>query len=306
MFKIRPTHGHKIPRLLLQLTLVAFAAVANTQAAEIYKYRDAEGRWVFTDKQAAGETVEKVEYKSPIPATKKPQLSITKKNGWYNLVVDNPFYAPIEVVVKFESQEKTLRTLVPANAKTAIKSNEYKIPAYQYRWTIGDPKAKVDNTHYLFPVASKSEFTITQSFQGQFSHHTQPSLYAVDIAMPIGTIISAARAGIVIAVKDDYHMGGRDGYFLDKANYVMVLHSDGTYATYAHILLGGALVKAGDSVNAGDPLARSGTSGFSTGPHLHFVMKRNTGMKTMSVPFKFIDSLGNIFTPRKGLRVAGQ
>lgn len=293
-------------RLLLPLTLFVLVVMGNAQAADIYKYRDAEGKWVFTDKKAASKTAEKVEYKSPTPATKKPQLFITKENSWYHLVVDNPFYAPIEITVKFESQEKTLRTLVPANAKTTIKSNEHSIPAYQYRWTIGDPKAKVDSFHYHFPVVSKSEFEITQSFQGRFSHHTQPSLYAVDIAMPIGTIIGAARAGTVIAVKDDYHMGGRDGYFLDKANYVMVLHSDGSYATYAHLLLGGALVKAGDFVNAGDPLARSGTSGFSTGPHLHFAVKRNTGMKTISVPFTFIDSQGKTFTPRKGLRVAGQ
>ncbi|MBU2713367.1 hypothetical protein [Zooshikella harenae] len=64
----------------------------------------------------------------------------------------------------------------------------------------------------------------------------------VDIGMKVGTYIAAARPGTVVSVKKDYHMRGTSNYFLDKANYVMVMHDDGTYATYAHILLGTAMV----------------------------------------------------------------
>jgi len=123
--------------------------------------------------------------------------------------------------------------------------------------------------------------------------------------MRFGTEISAAREGTVIWVKDDYHLGGKKAYFMDKANFVKVLHQDGTYAVYAHILQGSSFVKPGDRVKAGDKLARSGSSGYSTGPHLHFVIQKNIGMKTVSIPFKFFGANGHSFTPQKGMNVAG-
>jgi murein DD-endopeptidase MepM/ murein hydrolase activator NlpD len=108
----------------------------------------------------------------------------------------------------------------------------------------------------------------------------------------------------VIWTKDDYHMGGGGKYFLDKANYIKVLHDDGTYAVYAHILMGSAVVQPGDKVKAGDILARAGSSGYSTGPHLHFVVRKNIGLKTLSIPFKFVDQNGLPFEPRKGMMIA--
>ena len=99
-------------------------------------------------------------------------------------------------------------------------------------------------------------------------------------------------------------MGGKDKYFLDKANYVKVLHEDGTYAIYAHILRATAAVKPGDSVQVGDVLARSGSSGYSTGPHLHFVIRKNVGLKTVSIPFKFISDAGTAYTPKRGMVIS--
>ena len=117
--------------------------------------------------------------------------------------------------------------------------------------------------------------------------------------MAVGEGIHAARDGLVVAVKDDYHMGGSDRFFLDKANYVRVLHDDDTFGIYAHILLGSAEVKEGDRVKAGDLLASAGTSGYSTGPHLHFVIQRNDGKQIVSEPFRFQLGQG-VFPPVVG------
>jgi murein DD-endopeptidase MepM/ murein hydrolase activator NlpD len=57
-------------------------------------------------------------------------------------------------------------------------------------------------------------------------------------------------------------------------------------AVYAHLKLESVRVTVGQSVNAGQQIAESGNTGFSTGPHLHFVIQRNTGMRVVSVPFK--------------------
>ncbi len=103
------------------------------------------------------------------------------------------------------------------------------------------------------------------------SHYTPGNggvgLYAVDIGMPLGTPLVAARAGVVVAVRDSFPDG--NGTDLEE-NYVMIRHVDTTVARYLHLTLGGALVRLGDTVRQGQRVARSGNSGQTGGPHLHF------------------------------------
>jgi murein DD-endopeptidase MepM/ murein hydrolase activator NlpD len=103
------------------------------------------------------------------------------------------------------------------------------------------------------------------------SHYTRGNrgvgLNGIDIRMPIGTTIVAARAGIVVAVQEDF----ADGNGVDlQENYVFIKHNDGTMGRYFHLTRQGALVAVGDSVQQGDVIARSGNSGDSGEPHLHF------------------------------------
>jgi murein DD-endopeptidase MepM/ murein hydrolase activator NlpD len=80
----------------------------------------------------------------------------------------------------------------------------------------------------------------------------------IDLAMPVGDDVPAARAGEVVSA------GDLAGY----GKTVVVKHSDTTSTRYAH--LSEILVKPGDTVVAGQTIARSGVSGRATGPHLHF------------------------------------
>jgi murein DD-endopeptidase MepM/ murein hydrolase activator NlpD len=96
-------------------------------------------------------------------------------------------------------------------------------------------------------------------------------VYAIDIGMPIGTPLVAARAGIVVAARDTF----ADGNDTDlHENYVMVRHADSTVARYIHLTRGGALVREGDRVRQGQRIALSGNSGQTGGPHLHFDVQR--------------------------------
>lgn len=64
---------------------------------------------------------------------------------------------------------------------------------------------------------------------------------------------------------------------------------------YAHLKTGSGVVGPGQHVKAGQLLALSGNTGYSTGPHLHFAVQRNDGTRLISIPF----NLKGI-TPKKG------
>ncbi len=110
--------------------------------------------------------------------------------------------------------------------------------------------------------------------------------------MPEGTPIVAARAGMVVKVENDQSGRGKN----PSGNFVRILHDDGTMGVYLHLMQGSVNVREGQRVLAGTALARSGNTGNSTGPHLHFVVQRNVGLALESIPFDFaqpVDSLPN-------------
>lgn len=89
----------------------------------------------------------------------------------------------------------------------------------------------------------------------------------VDVAMPVGTIVKAMADGIVTAVKTT-----SGGY----GKRVDIRHNDGSTARYAH-LSNNNMVKEGQRVSAGQPVALSGNTGSSTGPHLHMEFRDPSG-----------------------------
>jgi murein DD-endopeptidase MepM/ murein hydrolase activator NlpD len=128
---------------------------------------------------------------------------------------------------------------------------------------------------------------VTQGYNGSYSHNGADQ-YAIDWKMPCGTPVHAARAGVVAKVKVDSSSGGPDRKYENCANYILIRHSDGTLANYAHLAKDGAKVKAGDVVEAGDLIGFSGNTGFTSGPHLHFsVFKTKNGKQRLSIPVQF-------------------
>jgi len=272
----------------------------------MYKYKDAKGNWVFSDKPPEKEqSYETLKYSQEKKPTSKIQLYNVKGKNGYTLYVKNDFYTPVEVGFTSPFSQESIRKVIPARAKLAILTSKNKAPTIDYRWALGKPNYMTEDYAYHAPFFSPKGHRISQGFKGKFSHTDEYNRYAVDIAMDVGTYLTAVRAGIVIWVKDDYHMSGTTNYFLDKANGIQVLHDDGTFSSYAHILMDTALVKEGDKVAIGDRLARSGSSGFSTGPHLHFSIIKNAGLKNIAIPFKFIDNDGRVFIPKKAMTMVG-
>jgi hypothetical protein len=154
----------------------------------------------------------------------------------------------------------------------------------------GVADACADDNAYHLPWKCGVKYPTTQGNHGDIcgsngGDHTGTQEYAWDFGIPRHTAILASRAGTVTLAANPAAPGqncydgctqpfGSSAFWtccngcLDTSNHVNVQHADGTVATYWHLDV--ATVHAGDHVAAGDLLGYSGTSGCSSGPHLHF------------------------------------
>jgi len=121
-----------------------------------------------------------------------------------------------------------------------------------------EPDSEIHDIHLPVMAPVSSNFGIRKDpFTRQLRFHK-----GMDLAAPEGTEVRAAQEGEVVFA------GLKPGY----GNVVVVHHSGGLETTYAH--LGSTGVKRGDTVAADQILGTVGSSGRSTGPHLHFEVAR--------------------------------
>ncbi|MEU3556349.1 transglycosylase family protein [Streptomyces fragilis] len=102
----------------------------------------------------------------------------------------------------------------------------------------------------------------------------------VDFPVPTGTAVKSVGAGQVVTAG----WGGSFGY------QVVVRHADGRYSQYAH--LSAISVRSGQSVTAGQRLGRSGSTGNSSGPHLHFEVRNGPGFGSDIDPLAYLRAGG--------------
>ncbi|MBS7456376.1 M23 family metallopeptidase [Coralloluteibacterium stylophorae] len=240
--------------------------------------------------------------------TPEPAQLRTVQNGrQFDVLVRNRTAGPLEVEVAFVEAEN-MRSLPDLPTRAVLGAHEERLVArlavrdarlparhrMAARSAPGDPAATAADVDYLQPFAGSA--AVAQGWFGGFSHATGESRYAVDFALPPGTPVLAARAGTVMQVESGFVEGGTDPALARRANVVRVLHEDGSMALYAHLAADGIAVGAGQHVEAGDVLALSGDTGFSSGPHLHFAVQVNRGMRVESVPFR-MEGLDAATTP---------
>ncbi len=123
-----------------------------------------------------------------------------------------------------------------------------------------------ESSVYVLPYPVGSSYIVAQANCSGFSH-SGLLRYAYDFAMPIGTSVTAARAGVVTFVREEFPDGDFERF---HSNLVQVQHDDGSYAVYEHLTQQGALVAVGDVVVQGQEIGLSGNTGFTLGlPQLH-------------------------------------
>ena len=160
-----------------------------------------------------------------------------------------------------------------------------------------------DDDHlYSLPYASNKSYRVLQGFGSRFSH-TGLEEFALDIDMPVGTPVHAARAGMVAEVEESHNRGCWDDGCGKYANFIVIRHSDGTTGEYYHLRKGGSVVDVGDTVTQGQKIGYSGNTGHTTMPHLHFAVYCPASWgSAQSIPVRFRSSDGIIERPRRGAR----
>ena len=187
----------------------------------------------------------------------------------------------------FTADASGRRSFVLARFKQTDKARPWHYE-YNYRWQYGGRRTSTENdADYAMPFGP-GRYVVMQGPRGTFSHFAgSGSENAVDWSVPEGTIVCAARDGVVVGARDDSRVSGTEPKFKPLGNYVIIKHADGTFADYHHLQPGGAMVKLGDRVKVGQPIALSGQTGFASKPHLHFVVfQAIDGRKVLSLPFR--------------------
>jgi murein DD-endopeptidase MepM/ murein hydrolase activator NlpD len=299
--------------------LVAALGALNfhARAEGLYKYRDEQGNWVFTDRKPDdGREVEQLPLAEEITS---PEISIARRKGeqGIELVAKNDCFCPAELALRVLRQAQgsvepgeIVHSVLPArravvvNVVAGTAGQPPDAIGFEYRAVLGEPEVQHrDREVYRAPFAVARTFRVTQAYPTRVTHVDDSSAYAVDFEMPVGTQIYAARAGTVIEVASNYFEGGADPDKALRANIVRVLHADGTMALYAHLNLDSIRVRPGRVVKRGEYIADSGNTGFTTGPHLHFVVQRNAGMRLESLPVMFAGRSGERVTALTGQSV---
>ena len=281
----QPRLGHAGRRLSWKGLLLALSLVAL-------------GGWGAAAKMAQAAASPDTGKASP-PEPKRVKVLTKRKDGVTHFYVQNNEYC--EITMTFEpclkhlncSQPLPYTATFPARKTTEAFTLTPTAPGvkWEYSYTnyykLGSSLAQPDDTLYQLPYKPGASYLVTQGYNGKFSH-SGSNQYATDWDLPEGTPVYAARGGIVVRTKDDSTKGGPSMKFDHYNNYVLIRHDDGTLGHYCHLKKGGIVVKVGQVVKAGDLLALSGNTGFSSGAHLHFcVFKTIDGHKRKSIPVRF-------------------
>lgn len=177
-------------------------------------------------------------------------LTVSEKNA----MVSNLSAEEKVLEAQLEELEEDKRAITRELAKAASKNGVI---------TVVEPSA----AGYISPLAGKTKANITTGFYG-YRGHT-----GCDFACSAGTPILAVKAGTVIT---STALRRADGSYRSYGEYVAIDHHDGTITFYAHMLSGSRAVGAGDVVVQGQQIGQVGSTGNSTGPHLHFEVRVGT------------------------------
>jgi len=288
------------PVLAAVFALLATLSLAHA-GSKVYRWVDKQGIVHYgdhapTDEQTKGNKVKVIPVRAEPGAMAR--LRLERDEGGSLAFADNAIGGPVEVMLKFTKVINTrgepdlpARAIVPANGSVLVARLMPATPgAGEFGLAMeavpGDPRAHPQDVDYGLPLP-RTSIRVHQGFGGTFSHTDAQNRYAIDFGAEQGTPVFAARGGVVMQVESDFDKAGLDlEKYGGRANYVRILHDDGTMGLYAHLRPEGVLVRVGQRVRQGQQIGLSGNTGFTSGPHLHFAVQVNRGMNLVAIPFR--------------------
>ena len=241
------------------------------------------------------------------------QIKPVPTPSYVSLFIENRHAYDVTVTLTIHAENAQVTRIVPETATCGghreievariSVSDPNKPPRWRYsfRWAKGRLDVRhSDETRYRLPFKKGETHRVCQGYNGRLSHRDQDR-YAVDFAMPEGTSVCAAREGVVVDLRESWKTGGPDRKYKDQVNYVSIAHADGTMGEYHHLKYDGVLVEIGDRVTAGQSIALSGNTGYSTLPHVHFgVYSALDGSRRQSHRLTFVTREGTVAEPLAG------
>ena len=202
------------------------------------------------EKIALETSKQEIEASKATVKTKKDALSVSVKEK--NNLVD-----------ELSDEEKTLQEMLEdfEKDKRAIQAKLSKISGGSSITPVAPSAAG-----YTSPLPGRTKAHITTSYYG-YSGHT-----GVDWAIASGTPILAVKGGTVV-ISDALKYS--NGKYRSYGEYIVIDHHDGTMTLYAHGYPGSRRVDEGNTVTQGQQIMSVGTTGNSTGNHLHFEVRIN-------------------------------
>ncbi|SIS81495.1 Murein DD-endopeptidase MepM and murein hydrolase activator NlpD, contain LysM domain [Kaistella chaponensis] len=181
--------------------------------------------------------------------------------------------------------EKTKKFLITVLKE--IKPNSSNSFSYTTIYNFGNALQENYDSGYIYslPYEKGKTQSIFQGYNGKFSHQNE---FALDFNLKTGSAILASREGIVVQVVNNNTQNCPNISCAKYNNKILIMHSDGTFADYSHLKFQGAVVKKGEFIKKDQLLGYSGSTGFASGPHLHFAVFMNrTDGKRIFIETKF-------------------
>ena len=197
----------------------------------------------------------------------KQEMALQKRHSLAELKTKQDLQRK-ELAIASSRQQTVYNSLKSERAREEAALNELEeqsrqIAAEIRRQTGGDSGEYLGSGKFTWPAPGHTRITSSYGMRFHPILKVNKLHTGVDIGAPKGANIVAAENGTVMEV------GNRGGYGL----IVMLNHGGNLVTLYAHASK--TLVKVGQEVKKGEPIAKVGSTGYSTGPHLHFEVRKN-------------------------------
>lgn len=209
---------------------------------------------------------------------------------------DFPYTVSLDLITTNMKKDKDVndKILIPGGEKNfeIVRLKGLNGPyTYKYNYTYekGNTFTSRHDDNFIYFLPCDEKFKIIQGYFGSFSHKGKRAL---DFKMPVGSKVYAARGGTIIEIRESSSTGCKSSKCMKEGNYILILHDDGSYASYFHLQKDGAIVNQGEEVKQGEHIAYSGNTGWSSEPHLHFEVYTNNNGVRNTVATKFKTSKG--------------